>query len=340
MRHAQDFIYDYCNKDSSFVSNNHNVRLAYDLLSYLKPFDKAINNQAFEELRVHAFFSTTTGEALGTRLFVHERCKRSSKEFREKFAMALNTNDTVRWSQFNRQSLYYSYDFWKAEVEKYYAVSSIQNSEWLPDSLATPLSKITRPEIRERLYLLLATEFLGSYHNYTAYLQKASLYIKSIKSKMLLAELSRTTVGQIAFNFKLPDCNGNYIKLSDFKGKVVFIDFWYTGCENCRGYYEAVLSKVEEEYKSRPDIVFITISIDKNKDFWIKSIQNNHYTSTTAINLRTNGNGMDDDAIRFYDVQTFPRPLIVDKNQKIFMMDDTLRDEYVLKDALNKAAQL
>ncbi|SDF26627.1 Thiol-disulfide isomerase or thioredoxin [Mucilaginibacter pineti] len=340
MRYAQDFIYDYCTTDSSFVKKNHSVILAHKLLSYLNPYSKLMNYQAFEELKIHAFFSSAAAEALGTRMFVHERCKQSSKEFKAKFAHDLDISDTLRWSGFNRQSLYDSYDFWKSEVEKYYAVSDIQNHKWFADSLTSPISKITDSEIKERLYLLLATEFSGSFHNYTAYLQNASPYITTAKGKALLRELVRTTVGQKAFNFNLTDVNGSNIKLSDFKGKVVFVDFWYTGCENCRSYYDSVLSKVEEKYKSRPDIVFITISIDKNKDFWVKSLQGGHYTSKTAINLRTNGKGMDDDAIRFYDVQTFPRPLIIDRDQIIFKIDGSLREEYALINAINEASSL
>jgi thiol-disulfide isomerase/thioredoxin len=40
--------------------------------------------------------------------------------------------------------------------------------------------------------------------------------------------------GEKAYNFSLKDLNGNTYRLSDFKGKVVILDFWDTWCPPCR----------------------------------------------------------------------------------------------------------
>jgi thiol-disulfide isomerase/thioredoxin len=64
----------------------------------------------------------------------------------------------------------------------------------------------------------------------------------------------------VAPNFALKDLDGNTVKLKDFKGKVVIIDFWATWCNPCRmeipGFVE-----LQDEYEN--DLMILGISVDR-----------------------------------------------------------------------------
>lgn len=76
-------------------------------------------------------------------------------------------------------------------------------------------------------------------------------------------------------NLTFPNAEGNDISLSDFRGKVVYIDIWATWCGPCKKEMPA-MKALEAEYKDNKDIVFMGISVDaskniqKWKDFVIK----------------------------------------------------------------------
>lgn len=65
--------------------------------------------------------------------------------------------------------------------------------------------------------------------------------------------------GSKAPEFSLPDVNGKPVKLSDYKGKVVIVDFWATWCPPCRKGIPDLISLQKEFGK---DIVVIGISLD------------------------------------------------------------------------------
>ena len=60
-------------------------------------------------------------------------------------------------------------------------------------------------------------------------------------------------------DFALKDPDGKEVKLSDYKGKVVILDFWATWCPPCR---EGIPDLVSIQSKYKNNLVVIGISLD------------------------------------------------------------------------------
>ncbi len=79
--------------------------------------------------------------------------------------------------------------------------------------------------------------------------------------KEAFRKLSFVASGQPAFDFCLSDFEGNKVRLSDFKGKAVYIDFWSTYCGPCRASIERYGKEIHDRFKDE-DVVFIYVALE------------------------------------------------------------------------------
>ena len=70
--------------------------------------------------------------------------------------------------------------------------------------------------------------------------------------------------------YKFTDTLGKKVRLSDFKGKWVFVDMWYSGCGGCITANQGI-SIVHESFKN-DNIVFLSISVDQSREKWMLSV--------------------------------------------------------------------
>ena len=67
--------------------------------------------------------------------------------------------------------------------------------------------------------------------------------------------------GRAALDFTLPDLQAKPIRLSDFRGKTVIIDFWATWCPPCI-FQIPELNKLATAHREKGDVVVIGVSVD------------------------------------------------------------------------------
>ena len=84
---------------------------------------------------------------------------------------------------------------------------------------------------------------------------------KSETTKNNLLAAAKSDIGSDAApDFTLYNLDGEEVKLSDYLGKIVILDFWATWCAPCRKGIPDLIS-IQNEYKD--DLVVIGISLDQ-----------------------------------------------------------------------------
>jgi len=100
--------------------------------------------------------------------------------------------------------------------------------------------------------LLISTSAMFGFNDNTANLE--------ITKNNLLATAKSNMVDNAAPDFTLYTLDGKEVKLSDYLGKVVILDFWATWCAPCRKGIPDLIS-IQNEYKD--NLVVIGISLDQ-----------------------------------------------------------------------------
>lgn len=125
--------------------------------------------------------------------------------------------------------------------------------------------------------------------------------------------VDRTRVGRNAPEFVQPDTTGKLIKLSDFKGKYVLVDFWASWCHPCREENPRVL-KAYNKFKAK-DFIVVGISIDQEKmrSKWLQAIKDDGMPWTQLIDPSGDAKG----AAAIYGVKAIPSNFLIGPDGKI-----------------------
>jgi thiol-disulfide isomerase/thioredoxin len=86
-------------------------------------------------------------------------------------------------------------------------------------------------------------------------------------------------VGKLAPDFTLKDLNGEDISLSDYRGKIVLINFWATWCSWC-DVEMPDLQKLDDE---NDDLVVLAVNVMEEKDTVKKYMEEGKYSFEVAL---------------------------------------------------------
>ncbi|VEF46531.1 alkyl hydroperoxide reductase/ Thiol specific antioxidant/ Mal allergen [Bacillus freudenreichii] len=124
-------------------------------------------------------------------------------------------------------------------------------------------------------------------------------------------DLSQVKEGKLAPDFELATLSGETVKLSDYRGKKVILNFWATWCPPCRAEMPHMQSFYEQNKDKGIEIVAVNLTSMDNGKMQIDKFKK-EYGLTFDILLDEDGDiGMQ------YQAFTIPTSYIIDSNGKI-----------------------
>ncbi len=153
--------------------------------------------------------------------------------------------------------------------------------------------------------------------NLLAVLDKTTLgdgVLKSINSS--IRKFSKYKVGDNMLAIELPNEKGKIVKLSDLKGKVVLVEFWASWCAPCRKNNEQ-LKPIYEKYHSL-GFEILGVSLDKNKDYWLKALKKDN---VKWLNTKMLEGGWNDKLAKELIIQYVPSNFLISKEGKILAVN-------------------
>ncbi|MBK9283844.1 MAG: TlpA family protein disulfide reductase [Sphingobacteriaceae bacterium] len=112
----------------------------------------------------------------------------------------------------------------------------------------------------------------------------------------------------------LINLKGHPVQLSDYLGKVLYIDFWASWCGGCKIFIQHGDSLYDRFTKAQhKKIEFINISIDEDEKSWKKGVEKHQQKGVHLLSRLSDSLG----AAKYFRLTGLPRYVIIDKKGKI-----------------------
>lgn len=187
----------------------------------------------------------------------------------------------------------------------------------------------------------LALNEINSYRNLISldslslFYNKIPQHLKNTQKGVFLRtflENKKIKIGNHFIDFTARDLDNNNVKLSDFKGKIIILDFWDRYCPPCRKMNREELPLIHNNYKDK--VTIVSFSLDKAIQNWEIASKEDKISWINISDLK----GFDSEIAAQYNLVARPTTFIIDNRgivQKSFLGYDNGELENEIKKLIN-----